>query len=69
MYTAVVEEHSIFEHSKTMYDKLSDIFNHTENKIFEVMMQVLKVYNKKKSNRLDCNTDPDIQKVLINSIC
>jgi hypothetical protein len=38
MYTAVVEEHSIFEHSKTMYDKLSDIFNHTENKIFEVMM-------------------------------
>jgi hypothetical protein len=60
MYTAVIDEHSIFEHNKTMNDKLTDICNHTDEKIFEVMIQILKVYNKKKSNLLDCKTDPDI---------
>lgn len=56
----VVADHSQFEHLKTVTDKIDDIFSHTDGKVTEVMKTLVKIYNKKASNRLNCLNDNDI---------
>lgn len=66
--TKIVADDSQFEHMKTVHDIIDDCYQHTDAKVAEVMQQIVKVYNHKKSNRIDPKTDFDIFKVLKNSI-
>jgi hypothetical protein len=44
-FESVVNDHSQFEHVKTIQDKISDIFEHTDHKVEEVMKNLIRVYN------------------------
>ena len=61
-------EHSQFEHVKSVHDKVVDIFEHTDSKVSEVAVKVAHIYNRKRSNKLDIQIDPDISRAYNNSI-
>jgi len=59
---------SQFEKLKTAGEKIDDIFDHTDNKIAEVMQKVTKLYNKKRSTELDFWQDQDFRHEFTNTI-
>lgn len=56
-YDAIIPEETQFETVKTMTDKIDDIFDHTDQKVNQVMTQLTKTYNRKKSNLVDPKED------------
>lgn len=67
-YEVLVPETSQFENLKLMGDKINDIFDHTDEKVKQVMQNLAQTYNRKRSNLIDPWRDPDIHTVLQNNI-
>jgi hypothetical protein len=67
-YEILVPETSQFENLKVMSDKITDIFEHTDDKVQQVMQNLVYTYNRKKSNLIDPWKDSDIHTVLQNNI-
>ncbi len=67
-YDKVVPDTSQYENLKTVGEKIDDIFDHTDEKIVQVMNKLTKVYNSKRSSTLDLTEDEDLQSVLKNNI-
>lgn len=53
---------------KTAGEKVDEIFDHTDAKVVEVMKNLTKIYNKKKSIALDIEKDEDLRHALANNI-
>ena len=67
-YEILVPETSQFENLKTMNDKISDIFEHTDDKVKQVMNNLVQTFNTKKSNLVNPWKDGEIHTVLKNNI-